>query len=83
MSVPRCTVVSHMANEGNIVNASHEELVRTLVVERFTRWLPGPSINDRSDLTATPTTRAGMPFEAIPHETRRPRRPRPVPRRTS
>lgn len=47
------------------MTVEHDELVQTLVVERFTRWLPDPDATDRRELADCPTTRDGMPFEPL------------------
>ena len=43
----------------------YEELVRSLLVERFSRWQPRPSINDRSEHVSSPTVGDGLPFGPI------------------
>lgn len=43
----------------------YDELVRSLLVERFSRWQPRPSINDRSELASNPAVGDGLPFEPI------------------
>jgi hypothetical protein len=39
----------------------YEELVRSLVTERFTRWKPPTPINDRRPFTEHPLAQMGTP----------------------
>ena len=64
---------------------SHEELVRALIVERFSRWTPPADRGRPRRVAAYPAVREGMPFQPNPRNVRsRPyRRPTPVSRRSS
>jgi hypothetical protein len=50
--------------------SEHEDLVRALTVERFTKWTPSTSANDRAEMVACPTVRDGLPFEPIARSVR-------------
>jgi hypothetical protein len=52
------------------VNVNQDELVRSLLVERFSKWGPGPPNNDRAEMVAYPTVRDGLPFEPITRSVR-------------
>jgi hypothetical protein len=43
----------------------HDDVVRALTVECFTRWKPSTSAKDRTEMLACPTVRDGLPFEPI------------------
>lgn len=60
MSVDASANTSHWPAQ-----SGHEELIRALTVERFTRWKPSPSANDRTEAQACPSVRDGLPFEPI------------------
>ena len=64
---------------------SHEELVRALIVERFSRWTPPADSADPDGLAAYPAVRDGMPFQPNKHNVRARsyRRPSSVLRRSS
>lgn len=64
---------------------SHEELVRALIVERFSRWTPPADSADPDGHAAYPAVRDGMPFQPNPRIVRaRPyRRATPVRRKSS
>lgn len=61
----------------------HADLVRALIVERFSRWTPHVDRGDSDGLTAYPAVRDGMPFQPNARNVRaRPyRRATPVRRR--
>jgi len=63
--------------------SDRDDLVRALTVERFTRWIPSTSTQDRADTEACPTVRDGWPFEpsARSVRARKYRRNTAVPRR--
>jgi hypothetical protein len=47
------------------VNVNQDELIHSLLVERFSKWGPGPPSNDRAEMATYPTVRDGLPFEPI------------------
>ena len=47
------------------VDVNQDELIRSLLVERFSKWGPGPPNNDRAEVATYPTVRDGLPFEPI------------------
>lgn len=62
----------------------HADVLRALLVERYSRWVPTPTREAQADLDSSPATRDGLPFEPV--RAPRPRRGRPKPantRRTS
>lgn len=47
------------------MDVNQDELIRSLLVERFSKWGPGPPNNDRAEVATYPTVRDGLPFEPI------------------
>ncbi len=45
------------------VAGDYDSLMRALLVERFTRWAPSTTADERTELTASPTLRDGSAFE--------------------
>lgn len=58
--------MSDIADRGSTpsqATSEHDDLVRALTVERFTRWKPSTSAEDRTKMGVYPTVRDGLPFQ--------------------
>lgn len=58
------------APNGEDVMDEYEGMIRPLIAERFTRWSPTTTAEDRDEMVTCPTVRDGLPFETITRSVR-------------
>jgi hypothetical protein len=47
------------------MTTEHDQLVLSLIVERFSRWAPGSSMAERTETSSQLTVRDGSRFEPV------------------